>query len=89
MLLQEKLDAFTDGLLKSGAIPNDVVEILFKATSDLVASKEAEKALKAGQPAPSFRLSNSCATLSAAITAMRSAPITLPALRISFIFASR
>jgi peroxiredoxin len=56
MLLQEKLDAFTDGLLKSGAIPNDVVEILFKATSDLVASKEAEKALKAGQPAPSFSL---------------------------------
>jgi peroxiredoxin len=56
MLLQEKLDAFTEGLLKSGAIPNDVVEILFKATSDLVASKEAEKALKAGQPAPSFSL---------------------------------
>jgi peroxiredoxin len=56
MLLQEKLDAFTDGLLKSGAIPSDVVEILFKATSDLVASKEAEKALKAGQPAPSFSL---------------------------------
>jgi len=47
MLLQNKLDAFTDGLLKSGAIPKDVVETLFKATADLVASKEAEKALKA------------------------------------------
>ena len=56
MLLQEKLDAFTDGLLESGAIPKDIVEILFKATSDLVASNEAEKALKAGQPAPSFTL---------------------------------
>ena len=42
MLLQDKLDAFTDGLLKSGAIPKDVVETLFTATADLVASKEAE-----------------------------------------------
>jgi peroxiredoxin len=56
MLLQDKLDAFTDGLLKSGAIPKDVVETLFKATADVVASKEAEKALKAGQPAPTFAL---------------------------------
>ncbi|MEA2866580.1 MAG: hypothetical protein QOE39_1295, partial [Bradyrhizobium sp.] len=56
MLLQEKLDAFTAELLKSGAIPLDVVETLFKATTDIVASKEAEQALKAGQPAPAFNL---------------------------------
>ena len=35
MLLQEKFDAFTNGLLESGAIPRDIVEILFKATSDM------------------------------------------------------
>jgi peroxiredoxin len=56
MRLQEKLDAFTAGLLKSGAIPQDIVEMLFRATADLVASKKAEQALKAGQPAPAFRL---------------------------------
>jgi peroxiredoxin len=56
MLLQEKLDAFTAELLRSGAIPQDVVETLFKATTDLVASEEAEKALKAGQSAPAFSL---------------------------------
>jgi peroxiredoxin len=58
MLLQEKLDAFTAELLKRGVIPQDVVETLFKATTDIVASEEAEKALKAGQSAPAFNLND-------------------------------
>ena len=46
-------------------------------------------AVPTSKPAPTRTLSNSCATFSAAITAMRSAPITFPALRISFILESR
>jgi peroxiredoxin len=56
MLLQDKLDAFTADLLKSGAIPRDVVETLFDATKELVVSRKAESAFKAGQVAPKFSL---------------------------------
>jgi peroxiredoxin len=56
MHLQDKLDAFTDELLKSGAIPRHVVDMLRQETAELVASKQAERALAAGQPAPPFNL---------------------------------
>ena len=59
MTLQDKLDAFTASLIDSGAIPKNIIDTLQHETAELVASKKAEWALKAGQSAPSFSLKNS------------------------------
>lgn len=54
MSLQEKLDAFKDALQKRQ--PPEVVETMRRATADLIASGQAERALKAGDAAPAFIL---------------------------------
>ena len=54
MSLQEKLDAFGDAFRKRQ--PPEVVETMRRATADLVASGQAGRALKAGDPAPAFTL---------------------------------
>ncbi|WP_426440359.1 peroxiredoxin-like family protein [Bradyrhizobium genosp. P] len=59
MILQDKLDAFTASLIDSRAISKNIIDTLQHETAELVASKKAEQALKAGQPAPSFRLKDS------------------------------
>ena len=55
MSLQEKLDAFKADFEGIKA-PPEVVAVMRKATADLIASGQAEKALKAGMRAPEFAL---------------------------------
>ena len=59
MTLQDKLEAFTVSLIDSGAIPKNIIDTLQHETAELIASKKAERALKAGQPAPSLSLKDS------------------------------
>ncbi|NTH12020.1 redoxin domain-containing protein [Agrobacterium rhizogenes] len=56
MPLQEKLDAFTADLIKSGKIPEPIVTRLVAGIQELVASGKSDRALKAGDVAPSFTL---------------------------------
>jgi hypothetical protein len=55
MSLQEKLDAFKADFEGKKAPPH-VVGIMHKATADLIASGQADRALKAGWRAPKFAL---------------------------------
>lgn len=55
MSLQEQLDALTTRF-ETQMAPPGVVEIMHRATADLIASGQAARALKAGDHAPSFRL---------------------------------
>ena len=55
MALQDRLDAFkTD--FETNKAPASVVAIMHKATADLIASGQADRALKAGAAAPVFEL---------------------------------
>ncbi len=56
MQLQEKLDAFTSDLIKSGKIPEPLVTRLVAGIKELVASGKSDRALKAGDISPSFTL---------------------------------
>lgn len=55
MSLQEKLDAFKADF--EGKAPKQAVEIMHRATAELIASRQADQALKAGAVAPVFTLS--------------------------------
>src|SRR5438034_4946866 len=55
MSLQEKLDAFKADFEGKKA-PKQAVEIMHRATAELIASGQAERALKAGAVAPGFTL---------------------------------
>ena len=55
MSLQEKLDAFKADFEGKKA-PPEVVAVMHKATADLIASGQADRALKAGWRAPKFAL---------------------------------
>lgn len=61
MSLQEKLDAFKADF-EAGKPPYNVsasvIEVMHRATAELIASGAAEKALKAGDKAPSFTLND-------------------------------
>ena len=54
MSLQDKLDAIKAGF--AAKAPPDVVAVMHKATTDLIASGQADRALKAGMRAPEFTL---------------------------------
>jgi peroxiredoxin len=56
MRLQEKLDAFTDKLIQSGRFPAAVLETLHRSTEEVIASGQADRAVKAGEIAPEFVL---------------------------------
>ena len=56
MKLQDKLDAFTAELIKGGKTPESLVVKLLEGIKDQVASGSAERALKAGDVAPAFKL---------------------------------
>ena len=56
MKLQDKLDAFTAELIKSGKIPESLVAKLIEGIKDQVAGGSADRALKAGDVAPAFKL---------------------------------
>jgi len=61
MSLQAKLDAFKADF-EAGKppynVPHSVIETMHRATAELVASKAADKALKAGDKAPAFTLND-------------------------------
>jgi peroxiredoxin len=58
MRLQEKLDAFTANLIQSGKFPPVLLEKLHRSTTELIATGQADRALKAGDKAPEFTLSD-------------------------------
>jgi peroxiredoxin len=55
MALQDRLDAFKRDF-ETNKAPASVVAIMHKATADLIASGQANRALKAGAAAPAFEL---------------------------------
>jgi peroxiredoxin len=55
MSLQDKLDAFKADF-EGNKAPADVVAVMRKATADLIASGQADRALKSGARAPDFAL---------------------------------
>jgi peroxiredoxin len=55
MSLQDRLDAFR-AEFEGKKAPPEAVAVMHKATADLIASGQAERALKAGGRAPAFRL---------------------------------
>lgn len=55
MSLQDKLDAYSTA--SEAKMPAEAVAILRKAIDDLIASGQADRALKAGDRAPGFHLS--------------------------------
>lgn len=56
MALQDKLDVLTAELIASGQVPAAALATLRRTTLDLIASGAADRALMAGQSAPSFAL---------------------------------
>lgn len=58
MRLQEKLDAFTTNLIQSGKFPPALLEKLHRSTADLIATGQANLAVKAGDRAPEFTLAD-------------------------------
>lgn len=58
MTLQDKLDAFTNDLMSSGKIPEPVVVALKEGIAEQIASGQADRALKAGDRAPVFTLTD-------------------------------
>ena len=57
MSLQDRLDAFKADF-ESNKAPPEAVAVFHRATAELIASGQAERALKAGDPAPAFTLSD-------------------------------
>ncbi len=61
MSLQEKLDAYKEGMVKKA--PKEALEIMHRATEDLRNSAIMEEVIKVGDPAPEFELQNSAGEL--------------------------
>ena len=56
MKLQEKLDAYKNGFIKK--VPEEVLETMKRAKEELIQSGIMEHAVKVGDPAPDFELTN-------------------------------
>jgi peroxiredoxin len=56
MPLQDKLDAFTAMLIRSGKLSPAILEKFHQSTEELIASGKADRAIKAGERAPEFDL---------------------------------
>ena len=61
MSLQEKLDAYKEGMVKKA--PKEALDIMHRATEDLRKSAIMEGVIKVGDPAPEFELQNSAGEL--------------------------
>jgi hypothetical protein len=61
MSLQEKLDAYKEGMAKKA--PKEALDIMHRATEDLRNSAIMEGVRKIGDPAPEFELQNSAGDL--------------------------
>jgi peroxiredoxin len=76
MSLQDKLDAFKADFEGKKA-PPDVVAVMHKATADLIASGQAERALKVGARAPIFTLPNAHGELVRSADLLARGPLVL------------
>jgi len=76
MSLQEKLDAFKADFEGKKAPPH-VVAIMHKATADLIASGQADRALKAGWRAPKFALPDAHGVVVRSTDLLAKAPLVL------------
>jgi peroxiredoxin len=77
MSLKEKLDALRAAKDEGRLFPPDVVALMHKSTADLVASGQAERALKAGDLAPSFVLPDADGTLVSSRDLLARGPLVL------------
>lgn len=75
MSLQDKLDAFRAEF--SGARPQHIIEAMAKATADLIATGQAERALQAGDRAPGFMLPGPDGTLVASTGLLARGPLVV------------
>ncbi len=76
MSLQDKLDAFKADF-EGRKAPANVVAIMHKATADLVASGQADRALKAGGRAPKFTLTDAHGKLVSSADLLTRGPLVL------------
>src|SRR5258708_893611 len=77
MQLQEKLDAFTSDLIKSGKIPEPIVTRLMVGIQELVASGKSDRALKAGDISPSFTLPDESGRLISSVKLLGQGPVVI------------
>jgi peroxiredoxin len=76
MSLQDKLDAFKADFEGKKASP-EVVAVMHKATADLIASGQADRALKAGARAPEFTLPDAHGVLIGSANLLGRGPLVL------------
>lgn len=76
MSLQDKLDAFRAEVEGKKAPPH-VVAVMHKATADLIASGQADRAIKAGARAPKFALPNAHGQLVRSSDLLAKGPLVL------------
>ena len=76
MSLQDKLDAFKADF-EGRKAPANVVEIMHKATADLIASGQADRALKTGGRAPKFTLPDTHGRLVSSADLLGRGPLVL------------
>jgi len=77
MSLKEKLDAMRADKDEGRLFPPDVVALMHKSTADLVASGQAERALKAGDLAPSLVLPDANGALVSSQDLLAQGPLVL------------
>jgi peroxiredoxin len=77
MSLKEKLDAMRAAKDEGRIFPPDVVALMHKSTAELAASGQAERALKAGDRAPSFVLPDANGVLVSSQDQLANGPLVL------------
>jgi peroxiredoxin len=77
MSLREKLDAMRIAKNEGRIFPPDVVALMHQSTAELVASGQAEQALKSGDQAPSFVLPNANGALVSSQDLLVKGPLVL------------
>lgn len=76
MKLQDKLDAFKANF-EGKVAPPHVVEIFHRTTAELVATGQAERALKAGDRAPEFLLPDADGNLTSSLELLKKGPLVV------------
>lgn len=76
MSLQDRLDAFKADF-EGNKAPPEAVAVMRKATADLIASGQADRALKAGARAPDFELPDAHGALTRSADLLRRGPLVV------------
>jgi peroxiredoxin len=77
MKLQDKLDAFTADLVSSGKIPGPIVNALKDGIAEQIASNQVDRALKAGDRAPTFTLKDPQGVSVSSATLLKRGPLVV------------